>query len=180
MLAGGVNTSRARGVGRFFDAAGAIGLGRPHSRYEGQIALEWNLAADPAERAAYPFALTEVDGTITIDLRPLFRALVTDSLAGVSPATISARFHNALAGATIEVARVQLRRHGALPVVLSGGCFQNARLTESIVAGLGSAVQVVLHRTVPPGDGGLALGQAAVANAILLAGEPSAPEDPCA
>jgi hydrogenase maturation protein HypF len=73
-----------------------------------------------------------------------------------------------------------LCRLGRMPVVLTGGCFQNARLTESIVQQLGSAVQVVLHHSVPPGDGGLALGQAVVANAIVKAGGPFPSEEPCA
>jgi hydrogenase maturation protein HypF len=57
--------------------------------------------------------------------------------------------------------------HGGLPVVLGGGCFQNPRLTESLVARLSPRFAVHLNRRVPPGDGGIALGQAAVAAAIV-------------
>jgi hydrogenase maturation protein HypF len=170
MLAGGVNTSLVRGVGRYFDAAGALGLCRQQSRHEGQIALAWNLVADPAETSEYPFGFYEDDGLTTMDVRAAFRALADDLRTGRTPATISARFQNTLARMTVEVVETLLRRLGRMPVVLSGGCFQNARLTESIVRHLGSAVQVVLHHSVPPGDGGLALGQAVVANALVQAG----------
>ena len=57
-------------------------------------------------------------------------------------------------------------RHGPLPVVLTGGCFQNARLAADVSRRLEGAHRVELHREVPPGDGGLALGQALVADAV--------------
>jgi hydrogenase maturation protein HypF len=61
------------------------------------------------------------------------------------------------------------RRTGHLPVVLTGGCFQNARLAESVLAAL-CTFPVYLHHEVPPGDGGIALGQAAVADAVARRG----------
>jgi hydrogenase maturation protein HypF len=57
------------------------------------------------------------------------------------------------------------RRVGPLPVVASGGCFQNARLAEGVSAAL-CDFDVRLHERVPPGDGGIALGQAVVARAV--------------
>jgi len=62
------------------------------------------------------------------------------------------------------------RVHGELPVALSGGCFQNPRLAESLLARLTPRFDVYLNRRVPPGDGGIALGQAAVAAARLKGG----------
>ncbi len=180
MLATGLNTARARGIGRYFDAAGAIGLGRPVSRYEGQVALDWNLRASPAEASGYPHAIDDDGEQLVIDFRPTFRALARDVTQGTPSGMVSARFHNTLADATTVVVRRLRTRLGPLPVVLSGGCFQNARLTESIVAMLGSAVQVILHQSVPPGDGGLALGQAAVACAVAAAGGPPTSEGICA
>jgi len=180
MLEGSVNTFMARGVGRYFDAAGAIGLARAVSSFEGQVALEWNLAADPDDTASYPWDTGATGALLSVDLRSTFRAIVGDVGRAVPAAAISARFHNTLADLTAAVVRRLLHRLGPMPVVLSGGCFQNARLTESIVANLGSAVQVVRHELVPPGDGGLSLGQAAVASATVDAGGAFTSEGLCA
>jgi hydrogenase maturation protein HypF len=63
--------------------------------------------------------------------------------------------------------RAVAAEHGALPVVLTGGCFQNDRLAEGVVRELGHGFTVHLHERVPPGDGGIALGQAVVAGAMV-------------
>ena len=72
----------------------------------------------------------------------------------------------AIVAATAEIVRAAARMHGALPVVLTGGCFQNARLAEGLASELASQPGVYLHHQVPPGDGGLAVGQAVVAAAV--------------
>lgn len=161
----GVHVAAARGVGRYFDAFGALFLGRRRAAFEGQVALEWNQVADPVEAGAYAFDLDTRGQPIEIDLRPTVRAALADARSGVAVGTIAARFHNTLARATTAAVSRAARLVGPLPVVASGGCFQNARLAESVVAGL-SGFDVRLHREVPPGDGGIALGQAVVANAI--------------
>jgi hydrogenase maturation protein HypF len=99
----------------------------------------------------------------------MVKAAVDDLMAGRSAATISARFHNTIAAATADVARAMLLRLGPMPVVLSGGCFQNARLAGSVIDALVPAARVVMNRDVPAGDGGIALGQAFVADARLRA-----------
>jgi hydrogenase maturation protein HypF len=156
----------AHGVGRWFDAAGALILGLHQSRFEGDVAMRWNLCADPGEHMRYPF---EIAGGV-IDLRPMVRALVEDHLSGRMPATISARFHETLIAAAVEL----LWPHPwELPVVLAGGCFQNPRLAEGIAKKLRQlGRRVYLPSKIPPGDGGLALGQALVANALVE-------EEPC-
>jgi hydrogenase maturation protein HypF len=158
----------ARGVGRYFDAFGALFLARAHATFEGQIALEWNQAANPLVTAVLPFGMTAVDGLLTIDLRPTLRAAIANRLAGESLSTISAAFHNTLAEATAAVVRSTAARWGSLPVVASGGCFQNARLAESVRDALAPEHEVLLHSDVPPGDGGIALGQAVIANAMAI------------
>jgi len=165
MIRKGVHTPLAHGAGRYFDALGALGLGRSRSTYEGQVALEWNLVADDKEDGIYGFALDEVDGHAEVDLRPMVREAVADITAGASASIVSARFHNTLAEAAAKTVRDAAERHGPLPVVLTGGCFQNARLAEDVRRRLEGAHPVHLHREVPPGDGGLALGQAVVAGA---------------
>jgi hydrogenase maturation protein HypF len=168
LVAAGVQTPRARGVGRWFDAIGALVLGLGESRYEGEVAMRWNFAARAGDHGRYAFA---IDGSATppeIDLRPMVRLVVEDLLHGVDAATISARFHETLAAAAVELLSWAGDRFGRLPVVLGGGCFQNARLTERIAAsGRAAGFAVHLPSRVPPGDGGLALGQALVASAVV-------------
>jgi hydrogenase maturation protein HypF len=167
MLDARLNTPRARGVGRFFDAFGAIVLARPAARYEGQVAFELNMAADPDERATYAYGVTTPGSLIEIDLRPTAHAVVDDLLSGVRSSIIAARFHNTLVAATASTVRRAARELGAgrQRVVLTGGCFQNARLAEGVAGALAAEHDVFLQRRVPPGDGGIALGQAAVAAA---------------
>ena len=161
----GVQVSLARGVGRYFDAWGALFLNRPRAAYEGQVALEWNQMADRGCRRSYPFDIDEHRSPVEVDLRPALRAAVSDALAGVAKSEIAAAFHNTLAAATAAVVARVARRVGRLPVVATGGCFMNARLAESVRSAL-AGFDVRLHRQVPPGDGGLALGQAVVADAV--------------
>jgi hydrogenase maturation protein HypF len=162
-----VNAPMAHGVGRYFDGFGALGLGRLESRYEGQVAAMWNLVADPHERGEYPWELDRQPRPWLVDLRPAVRAAVEDGLAGRAPGTISARFHNTLIAAGRAMIEAAIDVHGRLPVVLTGGVFQNPWLTEGLHRALAPRVPVHLHRDVPPGDGGIALGQVVVANAIL-------------
>jgi hydrogenase maturation protein HypF len=166
MAAKGLRAPLAHGAGRYFDATGALGLGRPRASYEGQVALEWNLAADEGEKAAYPFALEETGGLVQADLRPLVRAAVEDLVGGVAPGRVSARFHEGMADVAAALVRRAAAGDGRLPVVLSGGCFQNARLAEGVLRRLEGDFDVRLHGEVPPGDGGIALGQALVADAV--------------
>ena len=170
MIAQRVNTPLAHGVGRYFDALGALVLERPHARYEGQIAVEWNLIADPAATGRYEFSVRREVTPWQLDLRLMVRQAVSDLMAGRPAQLISARFHDTMAAATVELVRAARLRYGRLPVVLTGGCFQNARLAESVRAGLGASFSVHLHGRVPPGDGGIALGQAMVADAVVRAG----------
>jgi hydrogenase maturation protein HypF len=189
MLAGSVNAPLAHGVGRLFDAAGALALGRPHARFEGQLAIALEAAdgshsppasADSAaqrergERVgvrgaaeAYPYDLARDGDLWQLDLRPLWRALASDVIARRNAALVSARFHEALADAGAELVRRAAEACGKLPVVLTGGCFQNARLAAGIVRRLDASFEVYQHAFVPPGDGGIALGQAVVADAAL-------------
>lgn len=170
MMARRFNTTPARGVGRYFDALGAIVLGLAEARYEGEVAFRWNMIADDTERGRYPIVIHEGTTPWEIDPRPMVKAAVDDLLAGRPAATISARFHNTIAAATAEMTRAAITSHGDMPVVLSGGCFQNARLAESVIDALQSTAHVVMNRDVPAGDGGIALGQAFIADARLRSG----------
>jgi hydrogenase maturation protein HypF len=169
MLASGVSCPPARGVGRYFDGFGALFLERPVSRYEGQVATAWNCIADEGKRGAYPFLLDPSRNPVELDLRPAIRAAVEDFFGGCGPAAISARFHDTLACGTGALVRQATEKTGALPIVLTGGCFQNDLFARRVVEEL-KGMSVFLHSTVPPGDGGLALGQALVASATMTRG----------
>jgi hydrogenase maturation protein HypF len=169
MLAVQLNTPAARGVGRYFDGIGALALARPRAQFEGQVAFELNMAADPAERGCYGYDVSRQADLLQVDLRPVVRDVVGDLLDGVAAPIVSARFHNTLIAITAAMVRNMASEIdlGSRPtVVLTGGCFQNARLAEGVSASLAGQYQVFLHRRVPPGDGGIALGQAVVAAAV--------------
>ena len=139
--------------------------GGGRSRYEGEVALAWNLAAAPGSHGRYPFEIDARGPLLELDLRPMVRALISEHLGGVPVPQLSAKFHDTIAHATATLVGLVRERAGDIPVVLTGGCFQNARLAESLVAALAPGPAVHLHREVPPGDGGIALGQAMVADA---------------
>jgi hydrogenase maturation protein HypF len=166
LIADRIHAPLARGVGRYFDGFGALFLARPLARHEGQVALAWNVAANADERRQYPFAIARAQTPWELDLRPTVRAAVADFLAGASPATISGKFHETVCAATAALVRHAMETAGDLPVVLTGGCFQNAILSERTLDHLVRlGIEARLQRRVPTGDGGLALGQAVVAAA---------------
>jgi hydrogenase maturation protein HypF len=166
MIATRLNAPLARGVGRYFDALGAIALSMPDARYEGEVAFRWNMIAEPSERGRYPVVIHDGATPWEVDFRTVMKAAVEDLVAGRHPATVSARFHNTLVDVTVELARAALALRGDMPVVLSGGCFQNARLAEGVVSALRPTARIFMNHDVPPGDGGIALGQALIADAI--------------
>jgi hydrogenase maturation protein HypF len=169
LIESSVQVSLARGVGRYFDGFGALFLDRRRAAFEGQVALEWNQLAEPGVTRKYPFDIDNAGTLVEADLRPTVRAAVSEALAGVPGAEIAAVFHNTLAAATAQLVVGAAKAVGRLPVVLTGGCFQNARLAESTFTAL-SSFDVHLHSQIPPGDGGIALGQAVVASAIAESG----------
>jgi hydrogenase maturation protein HypF len=175
MLETRVATIGARGIGRWFDAIGALVLGLPRAGFDGHVAIALEEAAVPAEGVpGYPVDLSAgVVGpgapTLEIDLRPTVRALVSELMSGVVPGVVAARFHQTVVDASASVAAGILDATGIETVVLAGGSFQNRILERGLAARLGSA-RVVTAREVPVNDGGLALGQAWGAVLALAAG----------
>jgi hydrogenase maturation protein HypF len=167
-LAGsGLGSPPTSSVGRLFDAVAAVLGVRDRVGYEGQAAVELEQRADPHERGTYPVRLD--DGSpFTVSGADLVAAVVADLRAGAGVPSIAARFHNAVAGLVVSGA-VRLRETtGLTTVALSGGVFQNLLLLERAVAGLeAEGFGVLVHHRVPPNDGGISLGQAAIASARL-------------
>jgi hydrogenase maturation protein HypF len=159
MLVRGINAPVTSSAGRLFDAFAALTGLRQTCAYEGQAAIELEGAVgDSATDRRYRFPLRQGDdAALVVDWEPALSEALADLRAGVPIARISAAFHDGLATAIADVAV----RAGQRTVALTGGCFQNARLTESTVEALRAAgLDAVWHRLVPPNDGGLALGQA--------------------
>ena len=167
MIERDLNSPRAHGVGRYFDGFGSLALCRPVSTYEGQVAIAWDHVASDEVSDAYPFALDRGTSPMEIDLRPAVRAAVEDVISGISPARVSGRFHNTVVTVTVDVVEALRAEVGHLPVALTGGVFQNARLVAGIVGNLPNEIRLLRHSQVPPGDGGIALGQALIADAFL-------------
>ena len=156
-------TLRTSSVGRLFDAAAAIVCGRGRAGYEGQAAMELEaLAATVPVDAADPWPVEQRTEDDQLVLDP--SALIA-RLAAVEPRpAAAAAFHASIGRATVDAAATLARRHGLDTVALTGGVFQNARLARIVAGGLRNAgLEVLLHRHVPPNDGGISVGQAAIA-----------------
>jgi hydrogenase maturation protein HypF len=158
-LACGLNAPFTSSVGRLFDAAAALAGVRLHNRFEGQAAMEWEWCAQNHGPASpYPVAIVRADAAqpIVVDWGPLLEVMQADLQAGIEPGAVSARFHAGLIEAIIAVCRLI----GEPRVALTGGCFLNRLLLESAVRRLTSeGFTPYWHQRVPPGDGGIALGQ---------------------
>ena len=168
MIATGVNTVRTSSCGRLFDAvASLIGL-RQEVNFEGQAAIELETISEYGCAERYPYGI-DGGGPWEIDFRPAIEYIAREAAAGVQRGRMAAKFHNALADATVEICRRVGAESKLRRVCLSGGTFQNMRLLASTVAGLrAGGFEVFLHSQVPPNDGGIALGQAAIAAVINL------------
>jgi len=180
MLERGIGSPETSSFGRLFDGVAAL-VGLPgRVSFEGEAAMRLEFLAAGEGASPYPLPLVETTAPaelapgqraraelLELDWRPLVAAVVEDRKRGVAGATIAARFHAACAQGALDVARAA----GASRVALTGGCFQNRRLTAEIARRLAAeGVDVLVHRQVPANDGGIALGQVAVARARLAEG----------
>jgi len=170
MLRSGLHSIDTSSCGRLFDAVSSIVGLRHEVTFEGQAAIKLEMIADPGVERAYPYAVGEGD-VAQIDMRPTIKAIVRDGAAAIQVGEIAAAFHNTLAALMVEVCG-RIRDSANLNrVCLSGGTFQNVFLLERALRGLRqSGFEVFVHEKVPPNDGGIALGQAVIANAVLTAG----------
>jgi hydrogenase maturation protein HypF len=193
MLERRFNTPLTSSAGRLFDAvASMIGI-RDSVTFEGQAAqqLEW-LATEAAAERAYPFAVAETETECNraaaepavsmsrlagwnmshpveiIDTRPLIRSVAADIANGTAAGRIARRFHRTIVEIIVNLcSRIRQETHVNV-VVLSGGTFMNALVaTEAAHSLQEMGFRVFQHRAVPPNDGGLSLGQLAVAAAVV-------------
>lgn len=158
-----INSPLTSSVGRLFDAVASLIGVRHRNRFEGQAAMELEFLLDGTLiKESYPFHLTPggcgSEVLYEVDWAPAVNMILQDVRVGTPAKVISARFHNMLADAVLEMAqKIEEEK-----VVLTGGCFQNKYLTEKVVERLsGNGFRPYWHQRIPPNDGGIAAGQIA-------------------
>jgi hydrogenase maturation protein HypF len=160
-----INTFETSAVGRLFDAAAALVLGRHVVSFEGQGPMELeHMATGGFEAVSLPLT-SDKQGILRSDWAPLLEMLADESLSTAQRAGI---FHESMARALIHQALAVRDKRGFEAVGLSGGVFQNRRLTESVLKmAADHGIAVRLHRDIPANDGGLCFGQVIEAAAVM-------------
>jgi hydrogenase maturation protein HypF len=166
MLRRAINSPLTSSCGRLFDAVAALLNVRHFVSYDGQGAIELEaLAERESEGGNYRYSVICDDGRpLQLDFAPMFTEILADLDAGVSTAIIAYRFHQTVATSTTDMCLRIAASIGLERIILSGGVFQNRLLSEMLYTALtNKGLNVFSHRLVPPNDGGIALGQAAIA-----------------
>lgn len=170
MVQTGLNSPLTSSIGRLFDAVAALCGLKNIISFEGQAAMLLENCADDAESGHYHY---EWQKSVPIQIlpEPIIAGVVNDLKQNIALPIIAARFHNTLihlfSDLTIQISRQRQIRQ----VALSGGVFQNLRLLNGMVGSLSTkGLEVFTHRQVPPNDGGLCLGQAVAAAAMVTKG----------
>jgi hydrogenase maturation protein HypF len=179
MLETEFNTPQTSSAGRLFDAVASLAGIRDRVSYEGQAAIEMeHLATGIAPDGVYPFEI--IDGfPSVVDTRPLIGAVIADLKKGTEPSKIVRRFHSTVVDVISTVCGKIAGVSGVTTVALSGGVFLNAILTIETASRLeAEGFRVLRHNLVPPNDGGLSLGQVAIAAATAKG--PNHRESSCA
>lgn len=162
----GINTPVTSSMGRLFDAISAmLGLCSRIS-YEGEAAIKLEKAADMSVKQAYGYEITKsgINDAYIINIRDLIMGIVNDIIKGKDTAMVSGGFHQAVINFSVDICEVLRVENGISKVALSGGVFQNRLLLEGMAGRLEEkGFTVYTHGRVPANDGGIALGQAAVA-----------------
>jgi hydrogenase maturation protein HypF len=162
-----LNAPPTSSMGRLFDAVASLAGVRHRACFEAQAAMELEALAEGLDGPPYPVEITG-GAPLVLEPGPTIRGVVDDLAAGAPPARIAARFHATVAEAVVLVCERVRASRGLHRVVLTGGVFQNAILLGATRRGLeAGGFEVFSHHLVPPNDGGIALGQAAVAHARL-------------
>lgn len=155
-----INSPLTSSMGRLFDAVAALAGVRQQVNYEAQAAIEFETMANPDEKGVYEFVYA--DGLI--DLKSAIEMLLADVISGVGIDKVSARFHNGLARMVSDICGKISDDYDLSEVALSGGVWQNVTLLHKTISLLEkNGFTVHIHHRVPANDGGLALGQAAIA-----------------
>jgi len=162
-----VNTVETSSLGRVFDAVAAmVGLGS-YNHFEAQLPMALEAIAASGVEEQYDFDLINGE-RLQIDLCRMIKQIIADVREGVAGGVVSAKFHNCLAATLLETAKTARESKKLNTVALSGGVFCNRYLTNRLVSLLRKdGFDVLFNRDVPSNDGGISLGQAAIAADIV-------------
>ncbi len=161
-----INSPLTSSCGRLFDAVSSLLGICDVITYEGQAAIELEMLAEEGVEDGYHWPLPRGKFPIIIDAKPVLGDIIRDLKAAVPITVISAKFHNAVAEMVSGVCCLIRERDGLSKVALSGGVFQNLRLLRRTLSHLRrKGFETYIHHQVPCNDGGIALGQAVIANA---------------
>jgi len=161
----GINTVETSSLGRLFDAVAAmLGLGS-YNHFEAQLPMALEAITKKGVEEYYDFDFSEPAGKLLqFDLSKMVKQLICDIKEGTDSGIISAKFHNYIAAAMLKMAKKAREKMKLDTVALSGGVFCNGYLTNRLIMLLNkNNFQVLFNRDVPPNDGGISLGQAAIA-----------------
>ncbi len=171
MLDKGINCPPASSMGRLFDGISAlIGL-KKEITYEGEAAIELEMAIRDGEALnSYECAIEKIGDTYIIDFIPIVKGVVEDLQMALPVSVISKKFHNTIAEMIVETCvKIRSDAHNELnEVALSGGVFQNMFLLNKTYKNLiKDGFKVYIHKRVPPNDGGISLGQVVIASSKI-------------
>ena len=165
MISKGINAPLTSSLGRLFDGVAAICGIHQRVNFEGQAAMELEMAATGDSDSVYEYEW-DTDGAYRILTEPIIRGVVDDVACGIPVGEISSRFHRTLIRLFTDLCVVIGKELELDRVVLSGGVFQNLILLTGLTRALEEKnFKVFSHQQVPTNDGGIALGQAVVAAA---------------
>ncbi len=179
MMREGINSPEASSCGRLFDAvAAASGLCRSSAMYEGQGAIELEMNVASANNSdgqglclvdAYSFDVEMVASLLEVNPAPMWHELLKDIQCGEKVSRIATKFHRGLTNTLLNTIRRLSSEHSFKQVALSGGCLQNKVLLEGLVEGIEAmGFECLSQSQFPSNDGGISLGQAAIAAARSL------------
>ncbi len=162
-----INSPLTSSLGRFFDGVAALLGIRSRVSFEGQAAIELEMLAEDMSSDVYDYEWAEED-MLRVLTAPIIKGIVRDVGKGIPSAVISSKFHMTLIRLFSDLCWVLREKTGLDRVVMSGGVFQNSLLLDGLKTSLEkNRFQVFTHSQVPANDGGIALGQALAAAAMM-------------
>ena len=169
MIERNINAPLTSSCGRLFDAVSSLIGIQDVITYEAQSAIELEMIAEPNVFSRYNYEIID-EGTLIIDVKEMFREIISDLKYGLPKGVISAKFHNTLIDFMITICeRIREKSEGINKVAISGGVFQNKYLLENTVKLMKhKGFTIYFHKRIPTNDGGISLGQSVIANAQLI------------